>query len=1852
MDWEKKTAHRDRLKGAAGDPFNDILTPGQSLLGTLQGAEDERKDRYGNTVSAKMKAAREKLPSLVPKHTVRSDMTIFKASAPEVHGLLPTVQPAKPDMEGVKTMLQLKTEHHMNVWDTFVGVRDSAEAALGQQVGQKAATLKSRMDRGDAEVEEEMSVLAEDKVMNLTEADVYNVWDAVVQRIPERARWISRLSEELEKTEDDRRDTVEDSLVTLVSGMNDVAHISVGEVERILEKESLALNKSILANRRAYGDLIQRLQVQQDLNPMAGEHMATSSNASKSKRYLWKKADDRPVQEVSLEKSRRQAWEEGLTRWRILRTHHAIKMFNERIRSPEFAEPTERMDMFSEVRDRQGAAFEASVTPIEKALVTHIEKVSGLQPPAMTASKVGTWKTDVARLHHVWNEELEAWSKKLHDHEDCIDALANERLAALAQEVMEYKGYPEEECITLIDTECGTVCKERRDTALTLLDTVRNYLDWQSAEWSYVSGSVGQWMSDLCQLYSEYKSLTGSNEANVRALLKTSRDQFHLDDAAREAALDAAVDADSSERALDDSVKAASARLGSSERALDDSVNAALARLDDIEAGYRSFHSAMTEIAQGFPKTVLRTNEEYHWSLANLLRVRALVDMPESVKAVKEAEEAAVKEAAADEAAQREAEAAAAAPVKPGSASKAKKLTAAQVAAEKAAAKKAAAEAEEAMLKAEQEAAEKVEVEEAAERARPCFVLPDGTTFTVMDDLLNVLLAMGVDMRQEPLLELTEFPAMPMSLEQKGHCVDLPYPEERLREALKSLRIGMLKDMVEFAERTVTTATEWSSNREVSLTEELSAHLRSHRPRAGRIEEDIRLLRSVELVAQRRRVENHMRAQSRAVKAQANQYEEWAMALQQEISSSIEQLRSFETFLGQCLSNKSQQIRKREAEALRLHWAAPAWAALDLQDVPWPVSIGQLRSFETFLGQCLSNKSQQIRKREAEALRARIEPEPPNHKPVISCPSCSSIGQLQSFETFLGQCLSNKSQQIQKREAEALRARIEPEPPHHKPVISCPSRSSIGQHQLGRLWIFKTFLGHSIGQLRSYETFLGQCLSNKSIQIRKREAEALRARIERELTAKSEDLKKAVEKSCAAIIETNNTSELKTFEEGKAYSAGNVTMAFSTSELKTFEEGEAYSAGNVTMAFSTSELKTFEEGEAYSAGNVTMAFSTSELKTFEEGEAYSAGNVTMAFSTSELKTFEEGGAYSAGNVAMYKQSLAAIDTHMEASQATQLERTEELQKQLANEADEALAYVHELLPSHEEDMTLIEKMDALLEAARSKARTELGPLTGRQSGSLTARLSMATGLLTAKPSMAAGQIALQQLSHAQSTRAGPAPAVAVTPRQPPQALARCRDVLNSLDALRRMLHRQCMSMTFLQSTGLTVEPVEISIDAEGEPPPGGSSRPNTGSGSRPTTAQKATPQKTAPPAKPTSPGKGGAKVSKDQAAAAAAAAAALPPPGSIARETEQVIDSCKEGIDTLAQAYYATLYPPEEKGGKKPKSPPKKPSSPKGRAGSAKTGKGAAPPVEDEGPKPCRPIRYPARIPHKLEAIPKARAGSAKKGKGAAPPVEDEGPKPCRPIRYPARIPHKLEAMLQNTDSVLDGLRKKLAEHMSSGLDVLVKLLDNFIMPDDLPPIGPDEDYVYKLPGRKDDKQLHRLALANAEAEAKADPKSKGGAADAGATAAPSRPFGALSWTLPAGNFDLASLGWEDEEGSGLPKIEVEEAPKPVTPPTSKGGKAAPAKGKKGAAGDKVVLAKGKKDAAVDEPKEESFTISGMDTPCHRAGIRAYRACLQQGEETLRLELQRSRGILMGWSKDEALWGKTWAGLLGQVEGL
>ena len=103
--------------------------------------------------------------------------------------------------------------------------------------------------------------------------------------------------------------------------------------------------------------------------------------------------------------------------------------------------------------------------------------------------------------------------------------------------------------------------------------------------------------------------------------------------------------------------------------------------------------------------------------------------------------------------------------------------------------------------------------------------------------------------------------------------LDIPDPitevvvqEQLMREILEYTQKEILHHIDVSTNDSMTLISSWSTKQEEHLTDELDSRLRSHRPRAGRIEEEDREFRSVELAGQRRRFDRHLRKAVHAIK--------------------------------------------------------------------------------------------------------------------------------------------------------------------------------------------------------------------------------------------------------------------------------------------------------------------------------------------------------------------------------------------------------------------------------------------------------------------------------------------------------------------------------------------------------------------------------------------------------------------------------------------------------------------------------------------------------------------------------------------------------------------------------------------------------------------------------------------------------------------------------------------------------------------------------------------------------------------------------------------------------------------------
>lgn len=76
-----------------------------------------------------------------------------------------------------------------------------------------------------------------------------------------------------------------------------------------------------------------------------------------------------------------------------------------------------------------------------------------------------------------------------------------------------------------------------------------------------------------------------------------------------------------------------------------------------------------------------------------------------------------------------------------------------------------------------------------------------------------------------------------------------------------------------------------------------------------------------------------------------------------------------------------------------------------------------------------------------------------------------------------------------------------------------------------------------------------------------------------------------------------------------------------------------------------------------------------------------------------MSCIADGGSYAPDSISKYKTGIAELDQHMLRQLQLQLEDLAAIQKEAATELLSALSNVEQLLPSYEQDMTLVETLD-------------------------------------------------------------------------------------------------------------------------------------------------------------------------------------------------------------------------------------------------------------------------------------------------------------------------------------------------------------------------------------------------------------------------------------------------------------------------------------------------------------------------------------------------------------------------------
>ena len=223
----------------------------------------------------------------------------------------------------------------------------------------------------------------------------------------------------LTEAERERKAAMDELLYSSLAAMVDVAHLSDGEIQRLVESEALSLNKDVLQNQRVYADLNLRLQ----------------------------------SKEVDLEEQKRTEWERGLEGWRLLRTQHTMKTFTETIRGADFVEPRERLGIFAEIRAEQ--------EDVHAQIRGHVRSALRLLPPqSVSHGAVMQWIGEADFLDG-WDAAITLHIERLEEQEVSQKENAMAMFADLQAAIRGYNPWPVDEQTRRLDEECLSVGDSR-----------------------------------------------------------------------------------------------------------------------------------------------------------------------------------------------------------------------------------------------------------------------------------------------------------------------------------------------------------------------------------------------------------------------------------------------------------------------------------------------------------------------------------------------------------------------------------------------------------------------------------------------------------------------------------------------------------------------------------------------------------------------------------------------------------------------------------------------------------------------------------------------------------------------------------------------------------------------------------------------------------------------------------------------------------------------------------------------------------------------------------------------------------------------------------------------------------------------------------------------------------------------------------------------------------------------------------------------------------------------------------------------------------------------------------------------
>lgn len=375
--------------------LSKALSMERKSVATGQAEFLKKKMQQGAYVSESRRRPRPVLPSIVAEQELLCEI---RRDAPgEVQAAEEVEQNKNIRLANQQSFLESRKARHHQASDSFETEMDALAERCKETAAKVSKQMRLYLEERDADVEALLRPL-EDKVdlENLgekSEEDVQELMAGLGAIIEARRTRIEALAREVEGIDHRRRQEGEKLLKRYVEACTAAAHVVPGELERDVEKRTLAMNAALLENQKSAKTLRAKLLVQ------------------------------------TLEKSKecKVRWHRGELLWKQKRHRHSVAEVVKRIESSEFRQPDSLVGLLGRFRERQIGVFEQRKALLDECAATPLKQLS--------ARRVRAWEEQNGALNDNAQEAWDVLLQDLKELKDGLDVQAETMLTVLSQEL-------------------------------------------------------------------------------------------------------------------------------------------------------------------------------------------------------------------------------------------------------------------------------------------------------------------------------------------------------------------------------------------------------------------------------------------------------------------------------------------------------------------------------------------------------------------------------------------------------------------------------------------------------------------------------------------------------------------------------------------------------------------------------------------------------------------------------------------------------------------------------------------------------------------------------------------------------------------------------------------------------------------------------------------------------------------------------------------------------------------------------------------------------------------------------------------------------------------------------------------------------------------------------------------------------------------------------------------------------------------------------------------------------------------------------------------------------------------------